>query len=628
MSFDINSAVDANQNAVQTTSFDMNSAQDINPIPSKKEPSGIDSFLRGIMKYSPGEQVETQQARFNLYAGVEDTDTPQIKDKKYQNALIRESQEIDKQAMHSFNPQTKKWEMASPSPEENKIQKSIDEKMNEREKNIASQGILRQFRDPMTAAIGVGATTNFLTTALGVGAYTLKDHFFDGRRWIESEHPNAPPLVKDGVEMLDFLATVSALGIGGYFAKQFYIDRATNLNLPKAMTIDKTQVENAKGTSTLEKLGITDDHVKASLNSDLPIQVPTEKVVDLAISGDWDKAKENLGLTPPPPESPIQLGLSEGEGNAQTNKYVNVPKLNFSLKENMKNTSNDIRKQVTGQLDKQIVKVNQWADSGKKAVPSETEQQGMFWYAGAGGDKSKIVDFMMKMDDSKDEKIKSYYEEIKPQLQSALDLSPEAIEKVKQGSQYYAEAGQVAKSLDTIKTIRENYQTNRIYKPEPEEDFIATGKRRSTISTGHAKARFYDNPFDAVLGGKQFATTNYFDALTLHNEELAYVNTTRAMLDQMEKMGLGLWADGKGTTGYQQVGDLRKGSQIFIAPEGIAKGLESITDPDVFRKVQELNSIGKFNGFVNILPSFPICQTDPIFKRWRGYTFRFPRKNG
>jgi hypothetical protein len=373
------------------------------------------------------------------------------------------------------------------------------------------------------------------------------------------------------------------------------------------MLLDKSQIENAKGTSTLEILGINGDHVKASLNSDLPVQVPTEKVVDLAINGDWEKSKENLGITPPPSQAPIQLGLTEGEGGAETNKYVEEPKLNFALKDNMKNTADEIRKQVTGQLDNQIYKANQWAETGKKAVPDETEQKGMFWYAGAGGDKSKIVDFMMKMDNLKEgdvkegkfEKMKAYYDEIKPQLQKALDLSPEAIEKVKQGSQYYSEAGQVAKNLDTIKTIRENYQSNRIYKPQPPEDFIATGKRRSTISTGHAKARFYETPFDAVLGGKEFATTNYFDALTVHNEELAYVNTTRKMLDEMEKLNLGEWAERKkAPEGYAQVGDLQKGTQVFIAPEGIAKGLEAITNPDMFKKIQELNSLGKLNGFV------------------------------
>ncbi len=606
MSFDIGSAVDASPNAIQTTSFDLASAQDANPKPPQKQPSGIDNFLRGIMKYSPGEEMETQSAKFDLYAGINEGDSDQVKQKKYQDALEREPQEAQQEAIKEFQGSLKTGKLEE-TPEAQAQEKKMSDFEKQRDTEIAGQGVLRQLRDPLTAGVAVGAATNPLATALGVGAYTLKDHFFDGRRWIESAHPDAPPLVKDGVEMLDFLATIATLGIGGDVAKQFYMDRAGKLNLPKAMTIDKAQVENAKGTPTLDKLGVTGDHVKASLNSDLPIQVPTEKVVDLALSGNWDTAKEDLGLTPPPPEAPIQLGLGEGEGGAESNKYVNEPKLNFALKSNMKNTADEIRKQVTGQLDKQIVKVNQWAETGKKQVPDETEQQGMFWYAGAGGDKAKLVEFMQKMEDLKPgdvkedkyDKIKSYYEEIKPQLQKALDLSPEAIKKVKQGSQYYSEAGQVAKNLDTIKTIRENYQTNRIYRPEPPEDFIATGKRRSTISTGHAKARFYDTPFDAVMGGKQFATSNYFDALTVHNEELAYVNTTRAMLDQMEKMDLGEWADRKSAPeGYAQVGDLSKGNQVFIAPEGIAKGLEAISSPDTFRKVNELMAIGKFNGFV------------------------------
>ena len=69
MDFDINSAVDANKAAVQTTSFDLNTAQDANPPPPQKQPSGVDSFLRGIMKFSPGEEMQTASAKFDFYAG-------------------------------------------------------------------------------------------------------------------------------------------------------------------------------------------------------------------------------------------------------------------------------------------------------------------------------------------------------------------------------------------------------------------------------------------------------------------------------------------------------------------------------------------------------------------------------
>ena len=642
MAFDINSAVEVNgdNSAIPTTKFDITSAGEVNPPAPHPSPSPIAGFLRGIMKHTA---AETAMTYWDLAA------------------------------------EAKKGTLPHPNEGED-FGQWMERVSQPREEAIVNQGVIRQLEVPMAGLMGGAAIEGAGMMAAGnvakgalslgklggaVGAYSIADHFFDARRWIDEHAPSTPPLVKDLVEIADFAAKAVIIG-GSKGVKDFVMDRWNKLNLPKAVNVDSSNLEtewtkrqdrinknrenfvpgktpvsstypggetpeppvkpvlnvipdDKKVSKGLESLGIKSEHLDSSMNSKTPVQVPVEKVVDAAVSGDWDKVKIDLGLVPPEPPPPITIGFedtstpTEGENvrpsAPQSHEFVKKPELSFFAKKDMKTTADEIRKQVVGSIDEQVVKVNQWAESGKKAIKTKAEQEGMFWYAGANGDRAKIIEFMTKMEGAEDPKVKDYYEKvIRPQMKAALELSPEAIEKVKQGSKYYQEAGQVAKELGTIRTIRENYQSNRIYKPEPPEDFIATGKRRTGIHSSHAKQRVYETPFDAVLAGKKFATTNYFDALTLHNEELAFVNTSRAMLDQMEKIDVGEWADRKGVPqGYKQVGDIEKNSKVFVAPEKMAAGLEAITDPNNLRKVKELTALGKFNGFVksfNVALSF------------------------
>lgn len=607
MSFDMTSAVDIKQDAIQTTSFDPSSAEDtVTPKP-QKNPSPVDMFLRNIFKNSPIEQLQTEQARLNIYAGVKEGDSDEVRANKIHESL--KNPPIDVSSSQVMDMLNTGKPIHQQTPEEISKDAQVEQGMQQREKDIASQGIGRQVEAPMTAALSAGAVVAPISTALGIGAYTLKDHFFDGRRWIEENHPNAPPLVKDAVEALDFVGTMGLMGLGSV-GKDYFMNRTKELNLPKALAIDPQQIEQAKGTSTLDKLGIDKEHVDASIASQIPVQVPTEKVVDLATSGDWNKAKEDLGLLPKK-EQQITMGFEENPPEPiSENQFVKVPKLGLFLKDDSKTTADEIRARMVGTVDEQKTRMNQWAETGKKQIDNPLEQEGMFWFAGAAGDRGKIVDYMMKMEELPESNpVKEYYDKtLKPQMQSALDLSEKAIDKVKQGSQYYAEAGQVAKDLGSIKTIRENYQSARIYKPEPPEDIVSTGKKRTGITTKHSKERYYDTPFDAVLGGKEFATTNYFDALSLHNEEMSYVNTSRAMLNEMEGLDIGKWVErGETPEGYEQVGDLQKGSKVFVSPEMISKGLRAITEPNNLRKISELTAVGKLNGFVksfNVALSF------------------------
>lgn len=290
------------------------------------------------------------------------------------------------------------------------------------------------------------------------------------------------------------------------------------------------------------------------------------------------------------------------------NKFVKNEPFEIKIGKDDKTTAKGIREQFAGIKNEQIVRGGQLADEIKRAVPNKTEREGMFWYKAANGDIDMLANALHE------EKFAPYEEQIK----AALTLSPKALETLKKIERYYTESGSVAQEVGTIKSVRENYQ-NRIYAPDKPTDFVKT-ETKSGIkqSTGHSKQRVFDTEFDAVRGGKTFATTDVADALSIHNEELARVNTSRKLADTMAAEGLGAWKKDV-PDGWKKVGTLEKrtplknadgepilgddGNQLvahssFVAPEGIAKGLEAIADPNFAKKIEAVRGIQRYQGLV------------------------------
>lgn len=301
---------------------------------------------------------------------------------------------------------------------------------------------------------------------------------------------------------------------------------------------------------------------------------------------------------PSTPESPSKdpLGASLQELNQNRkiseplpetvptdHQYVKQPNVDVTPQGTDKATARNLRTDYAGVKNEQIVRGNQLADEIRAAAPKE--QDGMFWYKAAQGD-TKTLEGLLE---------NPKFEEYKPGIEQALKLSPEAKAALAKGDQYYKEAGAVAKNTGTISSIREQYQ-NRIYEQDPAKDFVKTEMAQGLKqTTSHAKGRVFDNEIQAIEAGKKFATTNYADALSIHNEEMARVNTARNLMDNMEKGGLGAWTD-RVPGNWQQVGQLRKGTQVFAAPKGIADGLKAITDPDFLKKVDAVNFLQKYQG--------------------------------
>lgn len=289
-------------------------------------------------------------------------------------------------------------------------------------------------------------------------------------------------------------------------------------------------------------------------------------------------------------------------------EYVKNRPFDIKPGETDKATAAAVREQFAGIKNEQIVRGNQLADELRRIVPSKEDRAGLFWYKAAEGNKAILEDALRQPE------LEKYHGEI----ERALKLSPEALAALPKVDKYYAEAGAAAKDAGVLKDLRENYQ-NRIYAPEKPTDFVKSeGGSGIKQTTRHAKQRVFDTEFDAARAGKTFATTDVADSLAIHNEEMARVNTARRMADAMKDAGLGAWKR-EVPEGWAKVGSLEKnmpikdkngeavigedGNQIrsksvFVAPEGIAKGLRAISDPDFTKKIDALRGIQRWQGLV------------------------------
>ena len=309
-----------------------------------------------------------------------------------------------------------------------------------------------------------------------------------------------------------------------------------------------------------------------------------------------DEERIQLGImkpkaSEPPKEPPTKIVEAAADGE---NEYVKNTPLEINVGKNDKGTAKNLREEFTGIKNEQIARGSQLAEKIRAIVPSEEDRKGMFWIKAANGKKGMIIDALQ------DEVFKPYHKELRAAIKMFDD--PAAQEALRKVEKYYAESGQVSKEIGSIGTIRENYM-NRIYTPEPPKDFVKTELRKGLRqTTQHRKQRVFENEFDAIRGGKQFATTDIADALSIHNEEMARVNASIKLADAMGGSGIAMWAksaDGiNAPEGWIKVGDIRKNGAELYAPKGISDGLKAITDPDYVKRIDALKNLAKFQGLI------------------------------
>lgn len=268
MEIDLASFTPTTNKAISTQDVDLSSFTPSNAIPQEK-PSPISSFLRKIFKNSTIEKVQTLQYELDRYAGIESTDSPETRQKKYKDMLD------GKQSVQ---------------------QKQVDFALQQRESQIVDQGVLRQLEVPMTGAIAATVAAAPIATVVNVGAFSIADHFFNARRWIEEKAPNTSPLIKDIVEIVDFTVKAGAIGGGFNIAKKASMKRMSDINAPKAVDIPAEQVSSVlkNNPEVAKALEVKPEHIQASENSGAPISVPIEKVIDLANTKEWPIVKDEL----------------------------------------------------------------------------------------------------------------------------------------------------------------------------------------------------------------------------------------------------------------------------------------------------------------------------------------------
>lgn len=297
MPFDIKSAVEVKEDlsSIKTSSFDISTAQELNPEPPKNKLATVSSFLRNIFKNSPIEKIDAMKYKIGKYAGIEEGDDEKTRENRYKK-MFEESARSTKE----FNEKYKIGDVLSGKvkvPEYQETQKDIEVKegMGRRESDIINEGVVKQIEVPMTAAIAATGIAAPVATAISVGAFSVADHFFNARRWIEEKYPNADPNIKDAVEIVDFIAKGAIIGGGFSAMKRYSVKRIEKLNLPKAVSISPEQAIKLNGIPKVtEELGITKNHIDASVNSNIPISVPLDKVMNLAEKPSWQKIRQEI----------------------------------------------------------------------------------------------------------------------------------------------------------------------------------------------------------------------------------------------------------------------------------------------------------------------------------------------
>lgn len=252
---DFSNATPIVDNAIITNEVpDFSNPQEISP--PKKEVSPISGFLRSIFKNSPIEKMNTEAFKYGYI-------------KKFGDV-------------------------------------GLEEAVNQREQDITNEGVLRQVDAPMSLAVGGAAAIAPIKTAASLGAFAIKDHFFNARRWLDENKPDTKPALKDLAEILDFGATAGAIGKAtGLFddVATTIKNRFTDLNLPGNVDVPAETVAKVNESPNLlpeekidiaQTLGANDKHISTSLETGLPVNVSIESLVDLTQKPYWDRLRGDL----------------------------------------------------------------------------------------------------------------------------------------------------------------------------------------------------------------------------------------------------------------------------------------------------------------------------------------------
>ena len=283
MAFNLETAVEFKEDGkvIPTTSFDINTAQDIENIPKARlefrnpkevEKGFIDSVKSRVGKFfqerldiGGRSSVESVAEAQNIYAIAKNNNMPLLEVEKHIDSLIRD-------------------------PKITGVRGDLT--------NEEFTGLV------FTPLIAQGMIAAPLATGAGLAGFAALDHMFNLKEFLPTDSSNT---TKTAVEMADFLlkgGMVAGAHKGSAKLTGVFFDRfVKGLEPMFQLQISPKQIETIAGSgvlsskqqaSLLENLGIEEKHLQASMNNNIPISVPPEKLLNVAKEPYWDKVKDIL----------------------------------------------------------------------------------------------------------------------------------------------------------------------------------------------------------------------------------------------------------------------------------------------------------------------------------------------
>ncbi len=371
--------------------------------------------------------------------------------------------------------------------------------------------------------------------------------------------------------------------------------------------------QNQLESTTIQNNDIPNKSVDLGGNNPSILNVPLENGEKLSkLSDNVNNLQDAMGA-----DKYKKLDKMINEKNPTNTNYKYVDSSPITFDEGLisdKATAKDVVKSYTEKMNKQIITGHHLAeDINKNLMPEIKDRESLSLLVDAGS-KQHIQNVLTRNPEWLDSKMPSGKQTYREAYNGALKLD-ETSPAYKEAKQYYDESGKYAQQMGTTKSQLENY-VNRLYKPET-KTMVKTelGKKPINTFSSHSKARVYDTIDQAKDAGKEFATHDISDNISIHNEEMAKVNTNRKLADALQKTGFGGYVNsGSIPEGFKSIEslkkdipivtekgnivDLKNGDQAirgqeagimrkeFVVPEGMADGLKVITE-----------NVGKQNWF-------------------------------
>lgn len=266
MPFDFDTMVDVKQTdageAIGDNGFDFDSVQPDPPVPIKEQrTSVISEVARWIFGKSPLGQMETSMYLQDKMPDLE------------------------------------------PGEDITSYQKKVEAVLKPREKEIVAGGIGKVLEKEMQAGVAAGAVASPIRTGLALAGFTGLDKFINLRRWLDKNQPNTAPEIKDIAEVIDFGLKAFVVGGGMVKGEALLKERMSALGQPKNVNIKPETLTRLRDTGNLlpaekvdlmKTLGVEQNQIDTAVNTGLPVNVPTDKVIAVGKKPYWDRTKVEL----------------------------------------------------------------------------------------------------------------------------------------------------------------------------------------------------------------------------------------------------------------------------------------------------------------------------------------------